>query len=300
MDRRAREIAAPLMRQALAAAPELTNALLERNKALNDTGYHAQVHVESHTSLVFLLEDGHRINLRRNHDGYVTKDRRLSTEELSARAVELSPNALLRPVVQDYLFPTVAYIGGPAELAYLAQSQVLYERLLGRQPVATPRSGFTLFDARCQKLMDRYGIELEDFYHGEHALREKIAGKLIPEELQAALKAASAGIERNLEALEAAFRPFDSTLGAALQKSRAKMRHQFAKLERKTAREQLRRNQRASEEASYLFHSIYPHKHLQERFYTILPFLAQHGLDLVDRLYENVRLECPDHLLVKV
>ncbi len=60
--------------------------------------------------------------------------------ELAGRAAELSPNALLRPVVQDYLLPTAAYIGGPAELAYLAQSQVLYEKLLGRQPVAFPRA----------------------------------------------------------------------------------------------------------------------------------------------------------------
>ncbi len=299
MDTRARELAAPLLREALAAAPELTEALLAR-KELNESGYHAQVHVEAHTSLVFLLENGHRINLRRANSHYVAKDRRISVEELADHAAELSPNALLRLVVQDYLFPTVAYIGGPAELAYLAQSRVLYERLLGRQPVAVPRSGFTLFDARCQKLMDRYHLRLEDFYHGEDALHEVIAAKLIPGELKHTLDSAAAGIEQNLETLEAAFRQFDETLAAALTKSRDKMRHQFTKLQRKAGREQLRRNERAAEEAAYLYNSIYPHKHLQERFYTILPFLAQHGLDLVDRLYENVRLDCPDHLLVTI
>lgn len=300
MDRGAREIAAPVVRAALESAGELTAALLERNKRLNDAGYHAQVHVENHTSLVFLLEDGHRINLRRHNGEYAAKERRFSTAELSERAADLSPNALLRPVVQDYLFPTVAYIGGPAELAYLGQSQVLYERLLGRQPVAVSRAGFTLFDARCQKLMDRYGIVLEDFYHGEDALREKIGEKLIPPQVSEALRQSSEGISQHLNALEIAFRHFDSTLQAALEKSRAKIKHQFVKIERKAGREQMRRNQRASEEASYLFQSIYPHKHLQERFYTILPFLAQHGLDLVERLYENVRLECPDHLLIKL
>jgi hypothetical protein len=62
----------------------------------------------------------------------------------------------------------------------------------------------------------------------------------------------------------------------------------------------LRRDHRAAEEAAYLCGGIFPHKHLQERFYSILPFLARHGLDLMDRLYTNVRLECPDHILLPV
>jgi hypothetical protein len=62
----------------------------------------------------------------------------------------------------------------------------------------------------------------------------------------------------------------------------------------------LRRDERAKTDASYLYGALYPEKHLQERLYSILPFLARHGLDLVDRVYENVRLECPDHILLPV
>ena len=77
---------------------------------------------------------------------------------------DLSPNALLRPVVQDYLLPTAAYIGGPAELAYLAQSQVLYGALLGRQPAAFPRACFTLLDERSHKRMMRYRLGPTDLF----------------------------------------------------------------------------------------------------------------------------------------
>ena len=94
---------------------------------------------------------------------------------MAARAAELSPNALLRPVVQDAMLPTVAYIGGPAETAYLAQSAAIYEILLGRMPVAVPRTGFTILDSHSEKLLDRYGLSLPDFFHGEDALRERIA-----------------------------------------------------------------------------------------------------------------------------
>ena len=62
------------------------------------------------------------------------------------------------------------------------------------------------------------------------------------------------------------------------------MLHQLTKLRAKVARETLRRNQQALEEAEFLYNTVYPHKHLQERFYSILPFLARHGFDLVDRL----------------
>ena len=149
LDPAVREIGAPLVAEALSAAPELKARLLQRNRDLADAGYHAQVHLEEKTSLFFLLEKGERIPLRR-------KDSEFS--ELRDRAAEVSPNALLRPVMQDYLLPTAAYIGGPAELAYLAQAQVLYDRLLGRMPVAIARTGFTLLDSRATKLLDRYKL----------------------------------------------------------------------------------------------------------------------------------------------
>ena len=175
-----RELAAPTIRAALEHAPELTAALLERNQELTAAGYHAQVHVEDHTSLVFLLEGGRRIALKRKGGEYAANGKRFSTDELMDRAATLSPNALLRPVVQDTILPTVAYIGGPAELAYLAQSEVIYSRVLGRMPVAVPRSGFTLFDQRSAKLMQRYDLRLADFFPGDEHLRERIASTLVP------------------------------------------------------------------------------------------------------------------------
>ena len=160
-----RKLAAPLLRAAVEAAPELTDAVLERNRELAAAGYHAQVHVEPQTSFVFLLENGKRLTLRRHGDEYVLNGRRFTTQELADRAESLSPNAILRPVTQDSMLPTVAYIGGPAEIAYLAQSAAIYDRLLGRMPVAVPRTGFTILDQRTEKLMDRYGLRMQDRYN---------------------------------------------------------------------------------------------------------------------------------------
>ncbi|MEP7367047.1 MAG: bacillithiol biosynthesis cysteine-adding enzyme BshC [Acidobacteriota bacterium] len=294
-----RALAAPFMREAVQAAPELTQALAERNKTLAEAGYHAQVHVEDKTSLFFLLENGERQVLRREGSQYAAAaGRKFTPAELQARAAELSPNALLRPVMQDYLLPTIAYVGGPAELAYLAQSEVIYRKLLGRFPLVMPRAGFTLLDSRSAKLMERYSLHLPDFFDGPAAVRERIAGKLVPPHLNERFATTRADITAAMAALDSDLCAFDSSLESAFQRSRAKIFHQLGKIEAKTAREALRRDARAAAETAYLEGLLYPHKHLQERFYTILPFLAQHGLDLVDRLAHHICLDCPDHLIV--
>jgi bacillithiol synthase len=300
LDQAIRELAAPVMRKALADAPALSERLLERNKELEAAGYHAQVHVEQQTSLVFLLEGKRRITLKRSNGDYVAKDRRFSTAELSDLADHLSPNALLRPVVQDFILPTVAYVGGPAELAYIAQTRVVYDDLLGRMPVVLSRAGFSLLDARTHKLMQRYGLTLPSFFHGEDALRENIAATLVPQNVGAEFEQVRGAIDAQLDRLQTDVLAFDPTLQAALQKSRGKVVFQLSKMERKTAREALRRNQRAAEEAAFMANLIFPEKRLQERYYSILPFLAQHGPTLVDTLAQFVNLDCPDHKVLVV
>jgi bacillithiol biosynthesis cysteine-adding enzyme BshC len=291
LDPQLRAVGAPFMAQALAAAPELKSALLARNAELAAAGYHTQVNIEENSSLFFLLENGERVTLRR-------KDAEFAS--LADRAADISPNALLRPVWQDYLFPTVSYVGGPAELAYLAQSQVLYKRLLGRMPVATSRASITLLDARTAKLLQRYGLTLADTMAPEESLKERIARALIPKDVASLFAETSAEVTRRLDRLGAGIESLDPTLRASLDKSRGKIMYQIDKARKKTEREMLRRDARATEESRSLSSLLYPHRHPQERFYSMLPFLAQHGLDLVDRLYEVVQVDCPDHRVVTV
>lgn len=293
-----RALAAPFLREAVGLAPELSTLVMARNKALAEAGYHAQVHVEEKSSLLFLLERGERLALRREGDHYAAASRKYTAAELRSRAAELSPNALLRPVMQDYLLPTAAYVGGPAELAYLAQSEVIYRKLLGRFPLVLPRSGFTLLGGRGAKLMERYALRLTDFFDSSAALREKIAQRLVPPQLNGSFVQTRAGMTAAMAGLDAELMAMDPSLKAALQKSRAKIFYQLGKIESKAAREALRRDERANADAAYLEGLLYPHQHLQERFYTILPFLAQHGPDLVDRLAHQICLDCPDHLIV--
>jgi bacillithiol biosynthesis cysteine-adding enzyme BshC len=295
-----RQLAAPTLRAAVEAAPELTARILDRDRELAAAGYHAQVHVEEQTSLFFLLENGKRLTLRRHGSDFTANGRRFTTEELAARAADLSPNALLRPVVQDGMLPTVAYIGGPAETAYLAQSEAIYQTILGRMPVAVPRAGFTILDERSAKRLERYGLSLPDFFQGEEALRERMARKLTPPALAAAIREAGGTVEALIARMRGELEHFDPTLVKALGNSERKIRHQFRRIEGKAGREAMRRDQRAAKDAASLYGLIYPERHLQERLYSILPLLAKHGVDLIEDLYRSIELDCADHRLMVV
>ncbi len=292
-----RSLAAPLLGEVVRRNSELTAAVRERGTELEQAGYHAQVHVDQNASLLFLLENERRSPIKFRDGQFSAKDRSYSSGELELMGEQISPNALLRPVMQDYLLPTVSYVGGPAEVAYMAQSQVLYERLLGRMPVIYPRNSFTLLDDRAVKLLDRYRLHVEDLFTSQDRVRSAIAGKLVPVDLRGDLTALRSTLKNAMGDLREKLLKFDPTLAAATDKSMAKIGYQVDKISAKTARETMRRDQHAGADADFLINLIYPQRHLQERLYSVVPLLAEHGLDLPRRVYELIQLSCPDHMV---
>lgn len=295
-----RDLAAPFLREAVLRSDHLGAKLIERGRELAGAGYHAQVHFEADTSLFFLLDGERRIGLRRRDGGYAAPGHWYSREELADFGGKLSPNALLRPVMQDYLLPTVSYIGGPGEVVYLAQSEVLYRDLLGRMPVTRARSGFTLIDERSHRRMERYGLAVTDLFEGEERVRERMAAKLTPPELLGRFAESRREAERLTNKLRTSIIGFDPTLAKAMEKSSAKILYQIAKMEDKTKREAVRRDERALRDAASFSGLVFPEKHLQERFYAILPFIAQYGSGIIDELYARVHLDCPDHQVATI
>lgn len=292
-----RELARPFLSETVTRVPELLQALKARNRELESAGYHSQVHLDDASSLLFLLDENKRSPLRWKDGQFTSRDRTYSTEELQAMADRLSPNALLRPVMQDFLLPTVSYVGGPAEVAYMAQGQVLYSKLLGRMPVIFPRNSFTLLDSRAEKMIDRYSLCMTDLFSPQDKVRSKIAAQLVPPGLAGEFSVLEATVSKAIAGLESNLLRFDPSLEAAAKKSGAKMMYQLKRLSDKTARETLRRDERSVWAANYLMDLVYPQRHLQERFYSIVPFLAKHGMDLPGRLLEMAQLNCPDHMV---
>jgi bacillithiol synthase len=291
-----RRIGVPLLQCAVEALPSILPALRERNKELQSAGYHAQVNIETDTSLLFLI-NGKRTPVRWKDGSFVSRERTFTAAELGAQGTALSPNALLRPVMQDYLLPTVAYVGGPAEIAYMAQAQVLYDRLLGRMPVIVPRNSFTLLDTRAEKVLQKHDLKVTDLLDHHQLVKSRIAARLVPAGLADEFAEVRASLVSSIQGLQGTLANFDPTLQSAAKKSAAKMLHQIDKLARKTADETLRRDARAAKDADYVMNLIYPERHLQERFFSIVPFLAKAGMDLPKKLLDGAQLACPDHIV---
>ena len=192
MDARLHRLALPTLRQALEKCEALGDALMARSKELEDRGFHAQVKVTRETTLLFRDVDGRREPIQRKNGNFSPAKFPLRARSFSlrlkAKPEDFSPNALLRPVMQDTLLPTAAYIGGSAEIAYMAQNNVLYKEILGRMPAILPRASFTVVETPVANLLEKYDLTLRDFFLGRQHLRSKMEAKFLPPGLAATIR----------------------------------------------------------------------------------------------------------------
>ncbi len=301
------QIAKPVYVTAIERAAELDDALLARGKALEAAGYHQQVKVTSSSTLLFTLRNGARkpVHLRANGNGspdFLIEEERISQADLLSRVAsspqDFSGNALLRPVIQDYLLPTLAYTGGSAEVAYFAQVAVVYHAVLGRVTPIVPRFSATIVEPKPQGLLERYGLRLPDFFAGPESLREKMASRTLPKELQSAFEQAEASLDKSLAAIREGLSRLDSTLVDSATNAASKMQHQLAQLRAKAARAELRQTEVLTRHAELLTNSLFPGKALQERGLAAAYFLARHGTDFLREMYEAIHPDCLDHQII--
>jgi bacillithiol synthase len=295
-------IATPVYVEAIRRAEELDSALLERGKDLQAADYHEQVKVTPSSTLVFGLVNGARTPVHRANGGFTLGDEQLSQSELIARIeadpAQFSANVLLRPVVQDYLLPTLSYTGGPAEVAYFAQAAVVYEKLLGRVTPVVPRFSATLVDARAQRLLKQYKLSVCELLHCSEQIRELLAERSLPPDLNSALDEAASQVDQAIAKVSGPLEKLDPTLVRAAARANRKIRHQIERLRTKAASAEIRRNEVLSRHADHLGSSLFPHGKMQERVLAGVSFLARYGMSLMPMIYENVQRGCPEHQVV--
>ena len=297
---------APVLRYAIEHADDLHDALLRNTEDLQAAGFHAQVLIAENSSLLFLVdEQGNRLPLRRmprpGAEGREWKAgaRVYSQDELftllATEPERLSPNALLRPVFQDALLPTSAYVGGPAEVAYFAQCRVLYERILGVVTPVLPRLSATLIDAPVQAVMEQHELSLRDALQPEIELLQKLAARAIPIEGKRRIAAAGNALDTELNAVNQWMNAMDEGLGRSAAIAANKMRYQMNRLRRLAANWQVQKEEHLKKHAAAVSSLLFPAGHPQERFLSGMAVLARTDVDVPRLLVENAEQACPGH-----
>lgn len=297
------ELARPAIERSLAEAPRLRTLLQERSQELVRLGYHAQVHVADDSTLLFATIDGSRSAIRQREEEFLREGAdpaplALLQEGVARNPLDFTPSALLRPIIQDTLLPTVAYVAGPAELAYFGQSQAIYPEFGRPAPVIFPRAGFTLASRHEQRLLEKYHLTVEDVWQGEEHLRRKIAAASDgrgTEIWSSRMDEGEAEMKRLFEGLREDVERMDPTLVEALRHTQEKMSYQLEKLRGKISRAAIGRSELLSRHERELARFFMPSGNLQEREVSGVQFLGQAGYELLDRLLEQIKPHCMDH-----
>jgi bacillithiol synthase len=265
---------ATVLREALRRAPEVASALRARAADLRAAGFEPQVLEVEDLSLVFSVRGGRK--------------RRIPVNEASAIAqfadpATLSPNVLLRPVLERAVLPTVAYAAGPAEVAYFAQVSAVADSLDAERPLAVPRWSCTIIEPHVDRILKSLGIRYTDLREG-HALEERIARAELPDTVASALARVREAIDRAAATLEAD--PDASTLvpGAAVSGAKGSLFARLERLERRYVAGVKRREADIMRQIATARAHLFPDGERQERALNFIPMLARQGPPLFDAM----------------
>ena len=287
--------AAPVVLEALRSARTLDDALGREAQRLRDAGGETPVVVGEGMSLAMVEGAGGRDRLRIADGGFVTRraGERFVLADLEALAgsspERLSANVLLRPAVEAHLFPTVAYVGGPAELGYLGQVGPLFAHLAVPRPVPTPRVAGFLVEAKVEKALERLGLAPADLARPESELASAMAREALPADAAGALAALRAALDERYGAVRAAAVRLERTLERPVETARNQAVHAADEIEKRLVAALKRNNETSLQQLARARANLYPDGKPQERVLTAANYLARHGRPLISLLLDAAR-----------
>jgi bacillithiol biosynthesis cysteine-adding enzyme BshC len=292
----------PLVAELYAREIEMGGASARRaidaGAALQSAGYHAQVTPAEGSLALFRLGD-EREPIRVEGTDAVIGDERVPLADLEARARThpegFSPNVLLRPVVQDTLFPTICYVGGPGETAYFAQLKGIYASFGVPMPLLCPRATLTLLDANALKFLTRHDLPLETLRAQDEAALNELLEAALPPAVEASLGEALRAVEERLSAVSTAVLAVDPTLEGAARSTLGRMQDDLKKLQAKVVQAAKRKDETLRRQFKHAQAQAFPGGTPQERVLGLVYFVNKYGPPLVERLCQEPPLDPGTH-----
>jgi bacillithiol biosynthesis cysteine-adding enzyme BshC len=287
----------------LSHAGETARRASDVGSQLTARGYHAQVQAGDGSVSLFYLDGSSRRPLRRDGDRFLVANRSVDQASLVDEARQhperFSPNVLLRPIVQDTIFPTVAYVAGPNELAYLAQLSHVHAHFGLSMPLLYPRASATLVDAAAWRFLSKYNLPFESLQRQDEAALNELLAAQMPETVERAFDAAVRTTDAAMARLVEVMPALDPTLEGAARSTLTKMQHDLETLHGKMIHTAKRRDETLRRQFARTQALAFPGGQPQERVIGGVSFLNQYGPALVDRLLEILPME-PGHWVLTV
>ena len=272
-------------------------------------GYHAQVTLGSDAISLFYLGDRRQAIRLHPSDSAADPAFDIGTEvvpgdqlrtRLSKRPDSFSPNVLLRPVVQDALFPTVATVAGPSELAYLAQLRDVYAHFGIPMPIMYPRSSATIVDRATLKFLDRYDVEFEMLQPQDDGVLNRLLVAQLPNAVERTIGETDRAIDERLAAVSAEVSAVDPTLVGAVETTQGRMNRDLKNLRNKIVQAAKRQDETLRRRFYRARSQAFPNGDPQERAVGMVYFLNRYGTHTVDRLLDELPFEVGQHGLLTV
>ncbi len=295
-----KQISSPILGQALQDADAHEEGLVERSRRIEAAGYSTQVAILEGGTNVFAHGEGGRERLYRRGSGFAVRERRSFTgrqemlREVETNPSAFSPNVLLRPVVESAVFPTIAYVGGPGELAYLAQVGSILERYGIMPPIAVPRFSGVVVEAATERTLTKLELTRSDLEEPRERLIERLARWEIPPSAVESLAAIRTDLVGGFDRLADEVQMVDPTLVDSLGAIRNRLLNDSRRAERQIVRSIKRGDRLATAQLDRVLDSLRPNGKPQDRVLNILPFLARYGdhflVEVERAIAENWRL----------
>ena len=302
-DARLKALSRPLFRREL-EEPTVPSARIDATtQALRDQGYHAQVTARP-TNLFWLADEARRLIDLSDDDTFRFRgtDRTFSRADLLARLDDdperFSPNVVLRPLMQDHLLPTAAYVAGPGEVSYFAQYRDVYDWAGLQMPLIHPRASVSLVEGKVQKVLDKYDRSVEAFGADLDALFQDVVVETMEVDVDAAFSETLPQIHQAINALKPEVEAVDRTLGASAEATRAALVDEMEALKRKVVRAEKRQQDEVRAQLEKARANLRPGGHLQERMINVLYYLNKYSLDLIDDLQDRLHTDTSEHQVV--
>jgi bacillithiol biosynthesis cysteine-adding enzyme BshC len=297
----AKPLVAEVFAKELASAGRTAALAAEAGEALAARGHAPQVVPQSDSVSLFRLNGG-RTPIKKQGDQLVIGETTHSSDalvrEAQARPGTFSPNVLLRPIVQDTLFPTICYVAGPSELAYLGQLRGVYEHFGVPMPLFFPRATATLLDSGATRFLEKYGVPFLDLRTPDESALNRLLEAQLPASVEESLRDAASQTQQAMARVVETLRSLDPTLEGAAKTTLGKMDHELRSLHSKVIHAAKKRDETLRRQFVRAQAQAFPHGHPQERTLGVVYFLNRYGPGLVDLLLEELPIDPGLHWLV--